>query len=109
MASGTVQRTIALFMEALHGLHVDIPLIQIEVLGIMVHEAMSTQARSFHTPPHISSSSSSPTPSKLSQRSFTMWFLFNRQVRARLTKNGDIIPNRCRTPQPGLMSIETAC
>jgi hypothetical protein len=53
MASGTVQKTITLLMDALHGLDVDIPLIQIEALGIMVHEAMSAQARSFHTPQHL--------------------------------------------------------
>jgi hypothetical protein len=62
MASGTIQRTIALFMEAFHGLGVDIPLIQIETLGIMVHEAMSVQARSFHTPQHIFELSDASNP-----------------------------------------------
>lgn len=53
MAAGTIQKTIVLFMGALQGLGVDIPLNQLEELGIMVHEAMTVQARSFHTPQHI--------------------------------------------------------
>jgi hypothetical protein len=53
MGPGTIQRTITLFQEALLGLDVDVPLIRLESLGIMVHEAMTVQARSFHTPEHI--------------------------------------------------------
>lgn len=53
MAPGTIQKTIALFRDALQGLGVEIPLIQLEELGIMVHKAMSTNARTFHTPEHI--------------------------------------------------------
>jgi hypothetical protein len=34
-------------------LEVRIPLIELEDIGIMVHEAMTVQARSFHTPAHI--------------------------------------------------------
>lgn len=62
MAAGTIQKTIALFRGALRGLGVDIPLIHIEALGIMVHEAMSVQARSFHTPQHIFELSDASNP-----------------------------------------------
>ena len=53
MASGTIQQTISLLQEALLGLDVRIPLIKLEDIGIMIHEAMTVQARSFHTPAHI--------------------------------------------------------
>ncbi|MBN1649619.1 MAG: hypothetical protein JW874_16390 [Spirochaetales bacterium] len=51
--SGTIQKTIALFKSAFEGLHVDVPANIQEKLGIMVNKAMSSQARSFHTPQHI--------------------------------------------------------
>jgi hypothetical protein len=62
MAAGTIHKTIALFREALFGLGLNIPLIKLEALGIMVHEAMSVHARSFHTPQHIFSLSDASNP-----------------------------------------------
>ncbi|MGC9349498.1 MAG: hypothetical protein ACP5JG_15270 [Anaerolineae bacterium] len=62
MGLGTIQKTIALFNEALHGLGADVSLIQLEALGIMVHEAMTVQARSFHTPAHIFNLSDGSNP-----------------------------------------------
>lgn len=53
MAPGTIQRTITLFRKAFDGLGVKISLIRLEQLAIMVHEAMTVQARHFHTPAHI--------------------------------------------------------
>lgn len=53
MATGTIQRTITLFKSALEGFDAPISLIQLERLAIMVHRAMTAQARSFHTPEHI--------------------------------------------------------
>ncbi len=53
MAAGTIQQTIILLEEALLGLDVRMPLIELEDIGIMIHEAMTVQARSFHTPAHI--------------------------------------------------------
>ncbi len=53
MEVGTLQRIINLFKTALVGLHADISLIKLEGLGIMVHKAMTAQARTFHTPEHI--------------------------------------------------------
>jgi len=53
MAPGTIQKTISLFRDAFDGLGVDISLLRLEALGIMVHEAMTVQGRSFHTPEHI--------------------------------------------------------
>ncbi|MGC9520383.1 MAG: hypothetical protein ACP5HG_00700 [Anaerolineae bacterium] len=53
MGSHTIQKTITLFRKAFEGLDLSIPLLQLEELAIMVHEAMSVQARSFHTPEHI--------------------------------------------------------
>lgn len=53
MAPGTIQKTISLFRDAFDGLGADISLLRLEALGIMVHEAMTVQARSFHTPEHI--------------------------------------------------------
>ena len=62
MGVGTIQKTITLFKDAFEGLHVDVPLIQLEGLAITVHEAMSVQARSFHTPEHIFSLSDGSDP-----------------------------------------------
>jgi hypothetical protein len=53
MATGTIQRTITLFKSAVEGFNATISLIQLERLAIMVHRAMTAQARSFHTPEHI--------------------------------------------------------
>ena len=53
METGTIQKTVALFKSALEGLHADISLIELENLAIMVHRAMTVQARTFHTPEHI--------------------------------------------------------
>ena len=51
--SGTVHRTIGLLHGALTQLKADLDNQQIEKIGVMVHRAMSTQQRSFHTPEHI--------------------------------------------------------
>lgn len=51
--SGTIQKTISLLDKAVKGLGAELPLMELERLGIMVNEAMSVQARSFHTPEHI--------------------------------------------------------
>ncbi len=53
MEVGTLQRIINLFKTALTGLHAEISLMKLESLGIMVHKAMTAQARTFHTPEHI--------------------------------------------------------
>ncbi|MCD6284745.1 MAG: hypothetical protein J7M39_02380 [Anaerolineae bacterium] len=62
MGPGTIQKTITLFEAALRGLGSDIPLSQLEMLGIMVHEAMTVQTRSFHTPEHIFELSDASNP-----------------------------------------------
>jgi len=62
MGAGTIQKTITLFEAALRGLGSDIPLSQLEMLGIMVHEAMTVQTRSFHTPEHIFELSDASNP-----------------------------------------------
>ncbi len=62
MGPGTIQKTIALFEAALRGLGRDIPLSQLEMLGIMVHEAMTVRTRSFHTPEHIFELSDASNP-----------------------------------------------
>ncbi len=50
---GTVHRTIALLHGALTALGASMDDTAIERIGVMVHRAMSTQQRSFHTPEHI--------------------------------------------------------
>jgi len=62
MGPGTIQKTIALFEAALRGLGRDIPLSQLEMLGIMVHEAMTVRTRSFHTPEHVFELSDASNP-----------------------------------------------
>lgn len=62
MQTGTVQKTIALFKDALEALQADISLIQLEDLAIMVHKAMTVQARYFHTPEHIFTLSDASNP-----------------------------------------------
>jgi len=59
---GTIQKTIKLFKETLEGLHANIELLQLEGLAIMVHKAMTAQARYFHTPEHIFSLSDAFSP-----------------------------------------------
>ena len=51
--AGTIQKTILLFSSAFDGLGVEVPMALQERLAIMVNEAMSSQARSFHTPAHV--------------------------------------------------------
>jgi hypothetical protein len=53
MDTGTIQRTITLFKDALEGLRANISLIELEDVAIMIHKAMTVQARTFHTPEHI--------------------------------------------------------
>ena len=62
MEIGTIQKTIKLFKETLEGLHAHIDLLRLEGLAIMVHRAMTVQARYFHTPEHIFSLSDASTP-----------------------------------------------
>lgn len=62
MRTGTVQKTIALFKDALQRLHADISLIQLEDLAIIIHKAMTVQARYFHTPEHIFDLSDASNP-----------------------------------------------
>lgn len=62
MEIGTIQKTIKLFKETLEGLHANIDLLQLEGLAIMVHRAMTVQARYFHTPEHIFSLSDASNP-----------------------------------------------
>ena len=62
MQIGTIQKTIKLFKETLEGLHADIVLLRLESLAIMVHKAMTVQARYFHTPEHIFSLSDASNP-----------------------------------------------
>ncbi len=50
---GTIQKTLSLLKDVFDGLCVRISLIELEQLGKMVHEAMTVQGRSFHTPEHI--------------------------------------------------------
>jgi len=51
--SGTIQRTITLLHTALHELGADMPLAEEERLAVMIHQAMTVQARWFHTPEHV--------------------------------------------------------
>jgi hypothetical protein len=51
--SGTVHRTIGLLHGALARLKADVPNERVEWVGVVVHRAMSTQQRSFHTAEHI--------------------------------------------------------
>lgn len=62
MEIGTIQKTIKLFRETLEGLHADIELLRLERLAMMVHKAMTVQARYFHTPEHIFSLSDASNP-----------------------------------------------
>ena len=62
MEIGTIQKTIKLFRETLEGLHTNIELLRLEGLAIMVHKAMTVQARYFHTPEHIFSLSDASSP-----------------------------------------------
>ncbi|HEY9594081.1 MAG TPA: hypothetical protein VHE79_06375 [Spirochaetia bacterium] len=51
--AGTIHRTIELLRTALDDLGASMPLMEVERVGFMVNEAMSAQARSFHTPSHV--------------------------------------------------------
>lgn len=62
MEIGTIQKTIKLFKETFEGLRADIALLKLEGLAIMVHKAMTVQARYFHTPEHIFSLSDASNP-----------------------------------------------
>ncbi len=74
MAPGTIQKTISLFRDAFDGLGVDISLLRLEALGIMVHEAMTVQGRSFHTPEHIFNLADATNPVQALAALFTTWF-----------------------------------
>jgi len=62
MEIGTIQKTIKLFKETLESLYATIDLLQLERLAIMVHRAMTVQARYFHTPEHIFALSDASNP-----------------------------------------------
>ncbi len=59
---GTIQQTIALFKAAFDGLGVDIKPTVLEDLAILVHEAMTVNARSFHTIEHVFTLSDASNP-----------------------------------------------
>jgi hypothetical protein len=50
---GTIQQTIALFKAAFDGLNVIVKPTNLERLAVLVHEAMTVNARSFHTIEHV--------------------------------------------------------
>jgi hypothetical protein len=50
---GTIHRSIELLRTALEDLGAAMPLSEVERLGILINEAMSAPARSFHTPQHV--------------------------------------------------------
>jgi hypothetical protein len=50
---GTIHRSIELLRTALKDLGAAMPLSEVERLGILINEAMSASARSFHTPQHV--------------------------------------------------------
>jgi hypothetical protein len=51
--SGTIHRSIHLLRAALEDLGAQVPLAEMERLAIMINEAMTAGARSFHTPEHV--------------------------------------------------------
>jgi hypothetical protein len=53
VGESTVHRTIRLLQKVVEDLNVDIPLSELERIGVMINRAMSAQERSFHTPEHI--------------------------------------------------------
>jgi hypothetical protein len=53
MPSGTIHRSIHLLRAALEDLGAQVPLREMERLAIMINEAMTAGARSFHTPEHV--------------------------------------------------------
>ncbi len=60
--SGTIQQTIALFRAAFAGLSVDIEPADLEDLAVLVYEAMTVNARSFHTIEHVFTLSDASNP-----------------------------------------------
>jgi hypothetical protein len=51
--AGTIHRSITLLRSALDELGAPMPLPEVERVAIMINEAMSAEARSFHTPAHV--------------------------------------------------------
>ena len=51
--AGTIHRSIQLLSTALDELHVNMPLSDVERVAIMINQAMTAEARSFHTPEHV--------------------------------------------------------
>ncbi len=51
--AGTIHRTIALLHSALRQLGADMPLDEEERVAVMINQAMTAGARSFHTPEHV--------------------------------------------------------
>jgi hypothetical protein len=51
--TGTIHRSIHLLAAALEDLGAQLPLRETERLGVMINEAMTAGARSFHTPEHV--------------------------------------------------------
>lgn len=60
--TGTIQQTIALFKAAFDGLGIDIQPTELEYIAVLVHEAMTVNARSFHTIEHVFTLSDASTP-----------------------------------------------
>jgi hypothetical protein len=59
---GTIQQTIALFKAAFDGLGVEIKPTNLEYIAVLVHEAMTVNARSFHTIEHVFTLSDASNP-----------------------------------------------
>lgn len=53
LPAGTIHRSIHLLRTALGELGARMPLPEVERIGIMINQAMTAQARSFHTPEHV--------------------------------------------------------
>ncbi|MDF1513266.1 MAG: hypothetical protein P1S60_05610 [Anaerolineae bacterium] len=60
--TGTIQQTIELLKTSLTGLHVDINPVILEDLAVLIHEAMTVNARSFHTIEHVFTLSDGSNP-----------------------------------------------
>ena len=53
LPAGTIHRSLHLLSTALEELGARLPLPEVERIGIIINQAMTAQARSFHTPEHV--------------------------------------------------------
>ena len=53
LPAGTIHRSLQLLSAALEELGARLPLAEVERIGIIINQAMTAQARSFHTPEHV--------------------------------------------------------